>query len=1561
MCLDSLNFTDIMAEPMEVDLANNLRAQAHLAAHISSLPPPLLSSFEVDDFFLFVKEFQAYRLRGGQLPMQHLVTPGLHNVVLEAMRMEPNPFNPNNNVQFQHALATFFIPLDASKAIDRLRRIPPMDHSKKALSELVRVINSWQDELNIMAHLEFPERTLRDLFVKLLRPQRLKDLVMQSQPETVEACRLLALEHVRNMQGVLQEASLWTASVSGGGAGRQAHAAAGFTHSSSVAASSARRTHSDGRDKKRHDRHHRSAGSGGKQPQRQHIDHSSTAVATSSSAASSAQARVRACYNCGSPDHLANRCPKPRSQAKANVIAVSPSPDESTTALMKVQVFVDSDPTRLDDALIDSGATHNFVSRALADSLVAAGAKLYKHSVRAVFANGSSKDLSLALETQVRFPLLTPAYSAKARFLILEAATPHDLILGHTFLSEHRLLVPVFSALSKGSSKSSIPVGTLHGLPSQVLGDHRRNGCWEAEGGTLLSSSSYAAVETAVPRTIPALASPPPALVSSSVASSSIIPPTFLSDTYVPDSSSDPPHPEEAAVPSSADIAYARTSSPAPWQEWDADDGLLRPPLADPLELDNLGIGLQLSSATRSALATLLDEFAEVLSGDISSPAVCDEFSITLRDGADYPPMAKRRHKAPPVAAAVHAEIQALVDLDVVEPCSAACPPPVAFETVFVRKKDGSGRMCIDFKPLNDITVPMAVPLPSFRTSVERFKGARFFATLDLAKGFHQIPIAKASRPLTAFMDPSGRLWRYKRMPFGLRNASCYFQAQIEACLESHLLETCVVVYIDDLCVYTDTEEELLFNLRAVLQCLQAGGWRAKRSKCAFGVKRIEYLGHVITENKYSLSSSRISAVLAVSLPRFTKELRSFCGVVNYFHPFVPRLSLLSAPLSRVASAKGNKLIPWTEDLLSSFAAVKAAIAGAQELHIPDPSLPLFLRTDASDVGLGAVLFQRSNDGSVLPISFTSLAFDSTQRRWPTIEQEAYAILYACIKFDVFLRGRRFTIQTDHNNLRYMHKSINSKVERWHLRLQEYDFDVQHIPGVDNVVADALSRLKCDHPPSPSSALPSSVAPSSSPPGKTTPQEGEDGCVPDVSALALAVSVSSSIRNSEDVLPLEPLHQVHNAIIGHHGVDRTLKLLELAGSPLRYTRQQVSDFISHCLVCQSSSSNPTPSLHLSVTNSSQVFDVFCLDYLGPLPEVEGQKYVLVAVCAFSRFVELYPCPAATHSNAVNFVMQLWGRYGPSREIRTDGGSHFSTSLFKKAILSLGFKDHHITTPYHPQANGIVERVNREFLRHIRSLLLNDRLSYQPPGKEELTWLQAIPLVQRIINSSPSAATGVAPVTAVFGLRVLPHRHVLVGPTPEGFDPPSSSPSTDASDVHLALDSNILAHAVRNQGKYNERRINASPPESTRTFAPNDLVLLSPPSRKNKLDMPLRGPFLVVARLNGNTYSLKSVTSDKTLRHHVSSLVPFKGTLDAARRLAAAADDEWVVERIDSHLCRDKDKNNFRRWQYIVYWEGYSEPTTEPYKHVAQCKALDDYLQAVRPDLLAREAQGQRNG
>ena len=655
---------------------------------------------------------------------------------------------------------------------------------------------------------------------------------------------------------------------------------------------------------------------------------------------------------------------------------------------------------------------------------------------------------------------------------------------------------------------------------------------------------------------------------------------------------------------------------------------------------------------------------------------------------------------------------------------------PYGSSILFVTKKDGSLRMCIDYRALNQLTVKDRSPLPRIDDLLSQMDGAKVFSSLDLAQGYHQIRIADEDVPKTGFTTPFGH-YQFKVMCFGLSNAPGTFQRVMNRLFHKQMHKY-VVIYLDDILIFSKTAEEHVQHLREVLSILRDNQLFAKMSKCDLNMPSVLYLGHVVSRKGLSVDPKKVVTVQDWPVPKDLHELRCFLGLTNYFRTFVQGYATRVMPLTRLQSPKHEFL--WTDKCQEAFQGIKHDLTHAPVLKSPDLNQPFELVTDACDEGIGAVLLQDKR-----PVAFESRKLIPAELNYTTTEKECLAVIHALKVWRCYLEGQpkeRLTIVTDHNPLIHLPKQpvLSRRIARWSEYLQRFTFEWLYRPGRINV-ADPVSRRPNEEYPSvrvKAATRSSKVIPIVDAPASEVNDNAVSHAVPASSFrdkivqgylkdpwFADARNVSQLVekqglylKHSAIVIPdhanlrSKLLHEFHNTpYAGHLGVNRTTKLIEKDywWPALR------SDVLSHvktCGACQrdkGATQRPFGEAQPLAVPDYQWKDI-SMDFITHLPPTRsGYTSIFVVVDRLSKMVHFLPTvdTASAEDVAALFRDRVFCLHGMPQSIVSDRDVKFTSAFWKELHRLLGVQLN-LSTAYHPQTDGQTERMNRvleDMLRH----------------------------------------------------------------------------------------------------------------------------------------------------------------------------------------------------------------------------------------------------------------------
>jgi hypothetical protein len=454
------------------------------------------------------------------------------------------------------------------------------------------------------------------------------------------------------------------------------------------------------------------------------------------------------------------------------------------------------------------------------------------------------------------------------------------------------------------------------------------------------------------------------------------------------------------------------------------------------------------TSGRRIEEITIVREFVDVFPADVPGlpPIRETEFSIDLHPGTS-PITSSPYRMSPSELVELKRQVDELMSKKFIRPSVSPWGAPV----LLVKKKDGSSRLCVDYRQLNKVTIKNRYPLPRIDDLMDQLQGASIFSKIDLKSGYHQIRVKTEDIPKTAFRTRYGH-FEYLVMPFGVTNAPAVFMDYMNRIFHP-FLDKFVVVFIDDILIYSKSHEEHEEHLRQVLSVLREKQLYANPSKCEFWLEEVNFLGHVISKEGIAVDPAKVKAVVEWRRPKTVTDIRSFVGLAGYYRRFIEGFSKIAAPLTRLT--RKDYPFAWTEQCEASFQLLKERLTTAPILILPQPDEPYEVYCDASHHGLGSVLMQ---DQKV--VAYASRQLKTHEKNYPTHDLELAAIVFALKIWRHHLYGGTFTVFSDHKSLKYLfdQKELNMRQRRRMDTLKDYDFSLQYHPGKANVVADALSR-----------------------------------------------------------------------------------------------------------------------------------------------------------------------------------------------------------------------------------------------------------------------------------------------------------------------------------------------------------------------------------------------------------------------------------------------------------------------------------------------------------------------
>ena len=398
-------------------------------------------------------------------------------------------------------------------------------------------------------------------------------------------------------------------------------------------------------------------------------------------------------------------------------------------------------------------------------------------------------------------------------------------------------------------------------------------------------------------------------------------------------------------------------------------------------------------------------------------------------------------------------EVKYLLENDFIEPSQSNYSSPC----ILVLKSNGTYRMCTDYHKVNSVTKTDSFPIPRIDDCIDKVGNSKYVTKFDLLKGFWQVPLTDRAKEVSAFATPNG-LYQYKVMPFGMKNSPATFQRLVNNVICG--LDGCDV-YIDDVIIYSDSWSDHLQRIRKFFKRLNKAKLTVNLAKTEFCHATVTFLGHLVGQGQVKPLEAKVNAIAEFPVPKCKRQLMRFLGVAGYYRKFCKNFSGIAEPLTNLL--KKSTKFKWNDKCQDAFDRLKAILKSAPVLLPPDFDKCLKLAVDASDVGIGAVLLQEDNNGIDHPVCYFSKKFNKHQKNYSTIEKECLALILAIQQFEVYLTSSisPIVVFSDHNPLSFLHKlkNKNQRLLRWSLLLQEFNLDIRHIKGKDNIIPDALSRV----------------------------------------------------------------------------------------------------------------------------------------------------------------------------------------------------------------------------------------------------------------------------------------------------------------------------------------------------------------------------------------------------------------------------------------------------------------------------------------------------------------------
>ncbi|KAF8701563.1 hypothetical protein RHS03_06511, partial [Rhizoctonia solani] len=835
---------------------------------------------------------------------------------------------------------------------------------------------------------------------------------------------------------------------------------------------------------------------------------------------------------------------------------------------------------------------------------------------------------------------------------------------------------------------------------------------------------------------------------------------------------------------------------------------------------------------------------------------------------------------------------------------------------------------------LNDVTHKNVYPLPRQDNLMAKLRHAKIFTKLDLQWGYNNVRIKEGDEWKTAFQTKY-RLFEYLVMPFGLTNAPAAFQHFMND-LFRDLINVTVVIYLDNILIFSEDPAKHPAHIREVLSCLMKNQLFCKLSKCHFHVTTVDYLGIVISPAGFSMDQKKIEAVTSWPQPKTVKQVQAFLGFVNYLRQFIPNFSLVACPLHNLT----KKETPWSwgNPEEAAFQELKLLVTQLLVLIHSNLELPYYLEMDALGVAMGAILSQQGPDNRLHPIAYMSKSFSGAEANYDTHDKELLAIIKALEEWRIFLEATDKPIQvfTNHRNLEYwmQARTFNCRHARWRIFLSNFNFKIHYCPGKQSGKPDALSRRLdyTDKPKEPEIMLPEEVFANSLEEeleivtkiqGKLREDPSLEPIIQFLTEDAdnAPPSIQKAYRDydwEEDLLwyhgklvvpdsdPLKEhlLKEFHDSpLAGHPGQQRTLELISR-----NYwwpgMKSTAKEWVECCPVCHANQHAHALVITLKPLEVPPFpFHTISYDFITGFPKSQGCDAILVVIDSFSKFGHFIPTSKKVTAKGLAdlFITHVWKLHRLPVKTVSNRGTTFTGKFLRALYQRLGIKLA-FSLAYHPESDGQTERVNQFIEFYLRSYVAADHLDWT-------TWL---PLAEYAYNNARHSTTGKTPFELVYG------RNPVMNPS----NIPANVPEADHIANTLAKEWKEAESALR----MTKERM-AGPRGVTLEYSIGKKVWLDGKNvelrtNSNKLDPKRLGPFKILEKISSHAYCLKL---PETLKIHNMFYVGLLSKVHKSPNQpfpeqpppeTIEGEEEYKVEQIiDS-------KQQQGKWFYLVKWKGY---------------------------------------
>lgn len=820
-----------------------------------------------------------------------------------------------------------------------------------------------------------------------------------------------------------------------------------------------------------------------------------------------------------------------------------------------------------------------------------------------------------------------------------------------------------------------------------------------------------------------------------------------------------------------------------------------------------------------------------------------------------------------------------------------------AFPLVVVPKKDAYGRkidrrLCLDLRPLNPRIQDIDYPIPRINDVIDAIGSVQgektIYTTIDIRDGYHRFNIPDEERNWIAFRW-NRKHYRYTCAPFGIKTMTSLFQRVMDKMFGDLPY---VAVYVDDITIFSLDPGTHAQHVAEVIRRLNFWKLPIRFDKSHFGMKRVKLLGYIVSGKGVEKDPEKVKCFANWPQPKTGKQIMRFLGAANFYRHFIRDFSIISKPLDKARSVKGQ--LEWNSEMSESFEKIKEEVLKHAVLTHPNMDKKFIVGTDASKSGLGAWIGQYHDD-TLKIIEFASRSLSKSEVNYSPSKLELLGIIFAIKKFHSYCVRGKFELRTDHRALIYLFTQThpNDMIIGWFDKLNALEFDVVHVKGEDNNMADALSRMN----------EPKSF-----------------------SNMVLETFLRDKKNPGNAAACIDMIERAHR--FGHFGEKSVFKRIWEDGYWWPNMRQQIRDNLAGCAPCLRYNVGKRGFHPLRSIEASMPWDHLAVDLVTPLPmSNDGYDTLLVIVDMMTKFAILKPLKGKEMVGVARATWEVLALFGIPKIIQSDNGSEFVNQMIEELVRLNGI-DHRTISAYNPRANGQVERTNQT----VENLLCKELQGAMHQ------WVEFIPYVQLAYNANVSATTGSTPFALMFGRSLNEFKKYGKSVSSElNIELWKVKQSQIVDSVYPAITERVQKKKGRTAEQYIRNKNIISPD----TFPPGASVMMYDKTRESKWDAKYEGPFTVIRRNRGGAYVLKDRLGE-TLKRTVPS-DQLKLVIRKGLETGVEDDNSLLIKKILSHRTV---RNGY---EYLIEWANKDvESSWEPVENFDDVAVIKKYWTSIRP-------------